>query len=431
LGGDLAAMIPTGSYVTAVTHREVRDLADLGGASRSLGARWEQIGGAQVGMLVGQEVRSPSGERYQCQAVLRLDERAAVLSESAGRGLKSPDCLFAGHDRLGRLVIQPGDFKFTLDIATRDQIDPAPIRALLAGGGPLFAAALAELLAGTGDDLPAPQGAELVMALDTGRARLLPGFFLAPDEPSNRLFLRQAARRRRGGLTETDVHFLPVEGATFFAGLPGAEAAPLLREIDGLPREQDDFSSMTYYFQLGAAALGAFQLLHRPLLPLLGPEAVIDLTRHLRAAVASRPAMWSIDLVRDLAAPAIARRERLRLASRLANSPLRGRPVYEAIEAAGFQVADEAGPRAIDKPTLKVLLDRVDLLHGQTLAALLANRLLAGPFAGDEAVLAWLRETRPLLEEQGRAELGRLLAELRAQGSGIRDQGSGDEGVDH
>ena len=152
-------------------------------------------------------------------------------------------------------MLQPGDFKFTLDVATRDQIDPAPIRALIEHGGPLFGATLGELLAEAGiDERDVAGGAAWVLAaLDGGQARLLPGFFLAPDEPSNRLYLRQGERRRRGGVTEADVRFLVVDGR-FFDGLPGVEASPTLRQLDGVPAAAGDFACATYYFQLGAAA---------------------------------------------------------------------------------------------------------------------------------------------------------------------------------
>jgi hypothetical protein len=413
--GGRGAVIPTGSYVSAVTSREVRDLADLGNASRALGARWEEVGGQALVALIGQEQRAPSGESFRCQAVVRLDGQAALLTESSGRGLKSPDCLFAGRDRLGRLVLQPGDFKFTLDVATRDQIDPAPLRALIEGGGPLFNAALATLLAEAG---AAELGREnvavrLLAALDAGQARLLPGFFLAPDEPVNRLFLRQAARRRRGGITEADVRFLPVD-LRFFDGLPGAEVAPLLREVDGVPATAPDFPCATYYFQLGAAVRGAFSLLLRPLLPLLGPEPEIDAPQRLRGALARRPAMWAIDVARDLAALAMQRRERIRLAHRLAGSSMRGRPAYEVVEAAGYTIADEPGPAVIGKAELRLLLDRVEAIHSAVLAELINERLAAGPFANDQAVLAWLQAVRPALEERDRAELLRLLAERAA-----------------
>lgn len=407
-------MIPTGSYVTAVAVREVRDLADLGSASRSLGERWEEIGGASLAALVGRELRSPSGETYRCRAVVQLNQYAAVLSEAAGRGLKSPDCLFAGHDRLGRPVLQPGDFKFTLDVATRDQIDPAPIRALVEAGGPRFDEALRELLSGSGeaDHGAGPAAAWLLAALDTGRARLLPGFFLSPDEPGNRLFLRQTTRHRRGAIGPEDVVFLPVDPVSFFTGLPGAELAPLLRELDGPATGEHDFPSATYYFQLGAAVQGAFALLSRPLLDLLGPAPELDARARLRAFLAQGPAMWAIDVARELAGPATARRERLRLAARLASSPLRGRPAYEAATEAGWKIGDEPGLTTLSKPQFKPLLDQVEAFHRQALTELIGRRLAAGPFADDQAVLAWLREARAILEPRDRAELQRLLAEL-------------------
>jgi hypothetical protein len=307
-------------------------------------------------------------------------------------------------------VLQPGDFKFTLDVATRDQIDPAPIRALIEHGGPLFGATLAELLtrAGVDEREAGDDAAWLLAALDGGQARLLPGFFLAPDEPSNRLYLRQADRRRRG-VAEADVRFLAVDGS-FFDGLPGVEVGQLLRGIDGVPESAGDFACATYYFQLGAAARGAFQVLLRPLLPLLGPEPELDAPRRLRAFLERRPAMWAIDVARDLAAPALQRRERIRLAHRLASS-MRGRPAYETVEAAGYAIADEAGPRAIGKVELRGLLDRVAETHAAALAGMLAARLAAGPLPDDAAVLDWLRETRPALEQIDRDELLRLLAE--------------------
>lgn len=402
------AAIPTGNYVTAVLTRFVRDLADLGNGSRYLGERWEAVGGRQLAALIGQELRAPSGESYQCAAVQRLDNHDGLLAEASGRGLKSPDCLFAGHDRLGRLVVQPGDFKFTLDVATREQIDPAPIRALLERGGPRFQQALGTLLGqpsiSIADDLR-PSG--LLGALDTGRARLLPGVVLAPDEPGNRLFLRQSGRRRNA-VGEADVRFLAVDH-TFFDGLPGAEVAPALRVLDGVIGSQGGFPAATYYYQLGAAVRGAMTLLLRPLLPLLGSEPPVDAVAGLHTWLAERPPMWAIDAVRDLAAPASLRRERMRLAQRLSSSGLRGRATYEVIESLGLTLADEPGPRAIAKSELRGFHATIDAAHDSTMLARLAERMAVGPLADDEAVLTWLRELRPATEQWARDMLAALL----------------------
>ena len=85
----------------------MRDLADFGNASRHLGETWERVDGEQAAALAGQELRAPSGETYRCVGVQRLDTRTELLAESSGRGLKSPDCLFAGIDRLDRVIVQP------------------------------------------------------------------------------------------------------------------------------------------------------------------------------------------------------------------------------------------------------------------------------------------------------------------------------------
>lgn len=405
--------IPTGSYTTAVTSREVRDLADLGNASRWLGERWERVGGAATLALIGSELRSPSNERYRCRAVLRLDEDEALVREVAARGLKSPDCILAGYDRLGRLVLQPCDFKFTLDVVTRDQVDPAVIRSLVQQGGPRLATALASLLIEAEAAAPlADTDQWLLKALDAGRARLLTGFFLAPDEPANRHHLRQPPRWRNVGLTEADVHLVAVEPTTFFDGLPGAELASLLRQLDAPTSQNADFSAATYYFQLGAAIAGALRILHRPLLTLLGPEPELDTVARLRLIMANLPPTWAIDLVRELAGPALERRERLRLAQRLAGSPMRGRLAYETVEAAGWQISDEPGPRRLTKLALKELLAQVEGYHATALAEHLGDRLASGPFGDDAAFLDWLRQVRPELLEHDRQELLARLSQL-------------------
>jgi hypothetical protein len=412
-GGPRTAMIPTGSYATAVTSREVRDLADLGGASRLLGERWEQVGGQAIERVIGQELRAPTGESFRCQTLLRLDIEPGLLPESAGRALKSPDCLFAGHDRNGRLILQPGDFKFTLDVATRDQIEPAPIRALIEHGGPRFQAALARLIVATGVLIePASVGRWLLDRLDTGQARLLAGFFISPDEPANRLFLRQNGRRRLNPLSEGEVRLLPVAAGHFFGGLPGDQLTPGLRQLDDAGADTGDFAAATYYFQLATAVAGAFQLLHRPLLPLLGPEPKLALDELLAWQIRHQPRRWAIDLTRDLAAPAIQRRERLRLAQRLSSSSLRGRSVYETVEAAGWRLNDEGSGRPLDRTQLRQLLDRVELAHGERLAAMLAAQQQQAPLSDDQAILDWLRQARLPLEEADRALLLQLLTQL-------------------
>jgi hypothetical protein len=407
-------VIPTGSYVTAVLSRDVRDLADLGSASRSLGAHWEAVGGDHVSALAGTELRSPTGDTYRCTAVQRLDTVEGLLAEASGRGLKSPDCLFAGADRFGRLVIQPGDFKFTLDVATRDQIDPAPMRALFDRGGPRLQQSLAALLDCTGG-LAANEhpGRDFLAAVEAGRARLLPGLFLAPDEPTNRLYLRRLAHRRRNAVTEADVHFLPVD-LTFFDGLPGAEVAPVLMAVDGIDGSRLDFPAATYYFQLGAAVRGAFALLLRPLLPLLGPDPAIDAAARLREHLTQRPPAWAIDVAHDLAVPAAQRRERMRLAQRLAGTGLRGRMTGEVIASLGLALADEPGAGTVARSELRPMHEAIDAAHLALMQARAVTWLAEHPNPSDEAVLAWLRDLRPEVEQWARAMLADLLRERAA-----------------
>ena len=243
-------LLPGGDLVAAALHREVMALADRGGASGMVGARWADLCAAQATRWVGKSFPIPgTGEpkqRHQIVRIVRLDDRPAIGEAAARRALQNPDILLIG-ERNGRLTVQAADAKFSVETARAKQVSAAVVAGLLT---------LGELLTDLAGDLgPDPE--------------LVDGLFLCPSFPLTHLILR-----RRWGIVRTTVRaeqvaILPAPALVFFSPLEGASLMPALASVDDLPVSIDDsLLAGLYYFRLARAAVGCWLDSTGPLLPL-------------------------------------------------------------------------------------------------------------------------------------------------------------------
>jgi hypothetical protein len=246
-------LLPGGDLVAASFDRQVMALADRGGASGMVGARWADVCAEHSARWIGKAFPIPGSgeprEQHRIVRVARLDDRPAVAEAAARRSLQNPDILLIG-ERNGRTVVQAADAKFSVETARAKQVSAQVVAGLLT---------LDDLLSDL-TDLTGPLGDD---------PDLVDGLFLCPDFPLTRLMLR-----RRWGIVKTTVRaeqvaILPAPSRPFFAPLEGASLMPPLASVDALPLSIDDsLLAGLYYFRLGRAAVGCWLDATGPLLPL-------------------------------------------------------------------------------------------------------------------------------------------------------------------
>jgi hypothetical protein len=352
---------------------EIRQLGDWGHASNHLGSAWERFACARL-LVDRQPWPLPGGGLYRPLAVvpIGLDENFARQLSAAGQ--RAPDACVIGRAR-GRPVIQPVDFKFSLDHAEAGQIAIDVARA----AGERLGPALSERLQSA---LPAEQATQW-------QAHLVPGVLVAPPSASNR-------RARVPG--RPLIRWLPTAIEEFFPSLPAASVAEWLAQLDQNWPIRDDFDLAEAYYRLGAALAGALGRLARPLfaeggeIPLASLAAIVAWQQahnlHSTAAIfaALRPAL-------------LARRARERQLAQLLRRPASWKQLAQALGQSPTTPLDqwpEAARRALP---LALADDRAELLA--------RGRALVAAGTSEEEALA-------LLQREQAPRRARFLARLRA-----------------
>jgi hypothetical protein len=238
-------LLPGGDLVSATLNRQLMGLADRGGGSALVGARWADICAVWAETQVGRSAQVP-GERegFTIARVARLDDLPAVARAASKRGLQNPDLVFVGQ-RGGCPTLQAADAKFSVETARSKQVAPAVLEALLALGRPV----------------------ESLVAGLSGEREFVPGVFLCPDFTLTHLMLRGRRGILRATVTGDEVVLVPAEAASFFAPLRGAGLLRLLAEIDDLPVQPErSLLAGLFYFRLASAAIGSWVDAHKPLI---------------------------------------------------------------------------------------------------------------------------------------------------------------------
>jgi hypothetical protein len=243
--------------------RQLWRIGDWGGASEQIGRQWERIGARCLDDLVGVARPGPDGEPYLPKRALVVATDPELAAAVQAHGKTHADAVLVG-EQAGRSVLEPVDFKWTLETANPRQVGAEVLGDLLADAPPLLAARLAEALA----DLPMP---EAPVYQD--------GIFLAPDHAGNRHQISP-----NGSLDPAWAALCPIDAAEFFPPLPGWDVALELARADGAYLGTVEASER--YYRLGAGVLGALRRLQSSVfdetLPTVDGPALLSTVRRER-----------------------------------------------------------------------------------------------------------------------------------------------------
>src|SRR5215208_1400964 len=236
---------------SAWTVARLQRIGNWGRADEALGRRWEDVGLLALASLLN-EPRALGPRRYTPTAILPLAESEALRREVHASGLRNPDASLVGALPAGNGVLQPVDFKWSLERAELPQVSAATIERLLDADLPGVQALLAAV--------------RVAASLPDGDLEYVDGFFFAPDHADNRAFLASAANARAEfPLGATDVLLWTVEPSTFFSPLDGSELGRWLAEMDRSSGLLETVEGAERYFRLGAGFAGALVRLQTPL----------------------------------------------------------------------------------------------------------------------------------------------------------------------
>jgi hypothetical protein len=238
-------------------------IGDWGGASEQIGRQWELIGARCLQALVGVERPGPGGEPYLSKRALVLHAEPELAAQVQANGKSHADAILIGVQG-ERSVLEPVDFKWTLETANPRQVSAEVLGELLTDPPALLATRLSESLA----DLPSPADP---LHVD--------GIFLAPDHADNRAQLAPM-----GPLDPAWAYLCPIEAAELFPPLVGWDVALAMARSDGAFLGTVEASER--YYRLGAGVLGALRRLQSSVfdesLPVVDGPALLAQTRRER-----------------------------------------------------------------------------------------------------------------------------------------------------
>ena len=305
--------LPGGDTIAAVLDRQVMGLADRGGASNLIGARWADLCAEFAADWPGRvsPVPGEAGPGLRVERVSRLDALPEVAAAASHRGLQNPDLLLFGSQD-GVPTVQAADAKFSIETARSKQVSPGVVAGLL----------------GLRDLLPHAFG-EVVAA-----PRLVPGLFLSPDYPLTALMLRRRHGIVRTTVREDEVVLVPTSAAAFFARLEGAAVMAPLADVDTLPVGiAESLVVGLYYFRLARAAVGFWLDATKPLLLFHDPLAVDEGAIRAEAEVRAREAPSAFELILRWDADVQTVRNQRTAVDQVASLPILGRDLRPMVTA--------------------------------------------------------------------------------------------------
>src|SRR6266567_3061840 len=224
---------PRLTRASPLTGRLVWHIGDWGRASEHIGARWELV----AGELARQHL-NPTDQ------LVVLAETPSLMAEVLSSGLPHADALRAWRED-SHLVLEPLDFKWSLETASARQVSSETLNRLLAAELASLGAALAsarQALRLEPDSEPLPRD----------------GRFVAPVHPANHAALLAEP--------ELPTLLLPVEPHSFFTPLPGWAAARALGRLESADVERlRSIEAIERYYRLGAGVEGALSRLETSL----------------------------------------------------------------------------------------------------------------------------------------------------------------------
>jgi hypothetical protein len=219
--------------------RQLWRIGDWGGASEQIGRRWEQLGGRSLDGLIGVERAGPDDVPYLPKRAIVIANDPALAAQVQAHGKSHADAILVGVQG-DRGVLEPVDFKWTLETANPRQVGAEVLADLLTDPPALLAERLRDALA----NVPTPDD-----------PALHDGIFLAPDHAANRAILAPS-----GPLDPAWVALCPVDAAEFFTDLAGWDVALALARADGI--QLRGVETTERYYRLGAGVLGALRRLN-------------------------------------------------------------------------------------------------------------------------------------------------------------------------
>lgn len=269
-----------GSGSNVWTVARLQRIGNWGRADEALGRHWEEVGLSALANLLG-EPRAAGTVTYAPRTVLALAEDEALRREIHGTGLPNPDANLVGVTAGGAGVLQPVDFKWSLERAELPQVSAATISRLLDADVPLLHEHLAT--------------AQAAALLADATFEAVDGFFFAPEHPENHAWLASEANARSEfPLAADDVVLWPVDPVAFFEPLAGWELGRWLAEMDRSMGLLARIEGAERYFRLGAGFGGALARLETPLFA--EAPAEVDARAELSRLRTSRRLFTSADL---------------------------------------------------------------------------------------------------------------------------------------
>jgi hypothetical protein len=247
--GDLRSnALPGGSLIRALLDRRLMGLADLGGSSAIIGARWSDIVSDHIDALVGNELAIPGGGSHVIEQVIRLDSLPHVGYAASKRSLQNPDFVLLGRCE-SDLTLQAADAKFSIETARSKQVSVEMLTAL------------------------AEVGPDYTNLLDDWHTRgtARPGLFFSPQSALTAYVLSGGRGITRATVDFDEVVLLEASGAELTWPIPGRGVRQLLAELDGLHASlEGELLLGLYYTRLSSAAGASWFDMHRPL---FGPSS--------------------------------------------------------------------------------------------------------------------------------------------------------------
>ena len=219
--------------------RQLWRIGDWGGASEQIGKQWEALGARALLTLLDTSRPGPDGEMYTPREAVIISAAPDLAAQVQANGKSHADAILVG-TLDAAIILEPVDFKWTLETADTKQVSTPVLQGLLDEPPPLLESAL-----------HAAVGRVSAIASDP---RLHDGIFLAPDTVANRAHLTP-----RGPMDPAWAALVPVDWTEFFPPLIGWSVAEQLSSLDRTPIKT--LEQAERYYRLGAGVRGAIRKL--------------------------------------------------------------------------------------------------------------------------------------------------------------------------
>jgi hypothetical protein len=220
--------------------RQLWRIGDWGGASEQIGKQWERLGARALGTLLDVPRPGPDGEMYTPREAVIISDTPDLAAQVQANGKPHADALLVG-TLASDIILEPVDFKWTLETADAKQVSIPVLQGLLDPPPPLLSIALESAVA-------------RVTEVDRSEPRLHDGIFLAPDTLANRAHLAPA-----GVMDPAWAALVPVDWSEFFPPLVGWNVGQQLARIERT--NVTTLEQAERFYRLGAGVRGGIRKL--------------------------------------------------------------------------------------------------------------------------------------------------------------------------